>query len=219
MKIGKKPKPEQRNWYKDRYQRLLVQRKMLFVLALASLGTTLFTALSIVQLVPLKVIEPYVIQVDPKSGTVQTVDPASVQDITMNQSVNNYFIVQYIRARENYDDANLAYNYNRVRLMSDAGSVYGEFLGETNPNNPQSNLARLGSTGVRVIRIKSITYLKPQVVQVRLAIDEKGPGGVKELHRIVLMTFDYVTMNLSLEDRYLNPLGFRVTEYRVTEDM
>ena len=68
------------------------------------------------------------------------------------------------------------------------------------------------------MKIKSITYLNPQLVQVRVFIEETGSMPTTQ-HKIILIAFEYVKMSLSIEERYLNPLGFRVTDYRMDEDV
>ncbi len=217
-------KPEEttvhKNWYKDRYQYVLVQRKLLTVITLLSLFCTLAMVFVIARLTPLKSVEPFVIQVDQKSGITQTVDPLTVKELTANEAVNNFFIVQYIRSRESYSITDYARNYNIVRIMSEPTNVYSEFMHEQDPNNPKSNAARLGGSGVRTVKFKSISYLNPQLAQVRLLIEEKvGEGGYTQQHKIALIAFEYIKMNLSNEERYINPLGFRVTDYRVDEDV
>lgn len=213
---------ESKNWYKDRYQYVLVQRKLLTFITLLSLVCTLATVLVIAYLTPLKTVEPFVIQVDQKTGITQTVDPLTARELTANEAVNNFFIVQYIRAREGYQINDLARNYDIVRLMSDSGRVYPEFVTQANPNNPLSNAARLGTSGTRTVKFKSFTYLKPQLLQIRLLIEERGDGGSAggmQYHKILLLAFEYVKMNLTIEERYLNPLGFRITDYRMDEDI
>lgn len=221
MAIGKKKisAPQLQNWYKDRYQYVLVQRKILTLITLGALGCTLLMLIIIMQLIPLKTVEPFVIQVDQKSGITQTVDPLTVRELTTNEAVNNYFIVQYVRARENYEGPLLVHNYNIVRVMSEPGKIYKEFVAAVNPNNPGSNVARLGSTGTRTIKIKSLTYLDPQTVQIRMLVEEKGGEGTSQSHKILLLKFEYVKMSLTTDERYINPLGFRVTEYRIDEEV
>lgn len=217
--MSKKQKDiEDKNWYRDRYQYVLVQRKLLSLITVVSLICTLTTVVVIAQLTPLKTVEPFVIQVDQKSGVTQTVDPLTVPELTANEAVNNFFIVQYIRSRETYSVADLAKNYNIVRIMSESNKVYPEFIAQADPNNPQSNAARLGSTGVRTVKFKSITYLNPQLAQARLLIEEKGEGYHQE-HKIALVAFEYIKLNLTNEERYINPLGFRVKDYRLDEDV
>lgn len=220
FKKNKKSTPEVRNWYKDRYQYVVVQRKILTVITLCSMAVTVATVIVISQLTPLKSVEPFVIQVDQKTGITQTVDPLTVKELTANEAVNNYFIVLYIRSRESYNANQILYNYNLVRVMSEGERVYPAFMEEVDANNPKSNVARLGSTGLRSVKFKSITYLKPNVAQVRVLIEEKGDNiGSAQLHRIILIAFEYIKLQLTAEDRYLNPLGFRVTDYRIDEDI
>jgi len=209
---------DNKNWYKDRYQHVLLQRKILTVITLMSLVCTLATVVVISQLTPLKTIEPFVIQVDQKTGITQTVDPLKVRELTTNEAVNNYFIVQYMRAREKYNINDIAQNYNLVRIMSESGKVYPQFVSEADPNNPRSNAARLGSFGERTIKFKSITYLSPQLAQIRFLAEEKTQAATVQ-HKIAIIAFEYVKMSLTTEERYLNPLGFRVTDYRVDEDV
>ena len=210
---------ETKNWYKDRYQYVLVQRKLLVLVTILSLLSTFATAIIISTLTPLKTVEPFVIQVDQKSGIVQTVDPLTATELTANEAVNNFYIVQYIRARETYSTADLARNYETVRVMSESGRVYPEFIAQQNPNNPTSNAARLGTSGVRTIKFTSFTYLKPSVIQVRAIIEEKSESGINVFNRIITLEFQYVKMPLTLEERYINPLGFRVISYRSDEEI
>lgn len=211
---------ESKNWYKDRYQSVLVQRKLLVLITLCSMACTLFAVLDIAHLTPLKSVEPFVIQVDQKSGITQTVNPLMVKDLTANEAVNNFFIVQYIRSRESYSAVDYARNYNIVRIMSERDQVYPSFVAEQDPNNPQSNAARLGTGGQRTVKFESISYLNAQQVQVRMLIEEKGANvGYVQQHKIALVGFEYVQMSLSTEERYINPLGFRIKYYRVDEDV
>ncbi len=215
---GKKAKPEIQNWYKDRYQYVVMQRKVLVIISVAALVCTFAAIFIIFRLIDAKTIEPFVIQIDQRSGITQVLDPVSVKELTAKESVNNHFISQYIKAREGYHARDISRDYDLVRLMSDPGGVFGYYRGSINPNNPSSPVARFGSSGERTVKIKSITYLEPRRVQVRIQIDESMGEYSGTLHRIATLSFTYVRLNLSISERYINPLGFRVTEYRVYED-
>lgn len=219
MAKEKKDSSDNKNWYKDRYQYVLVQRKILVLITSLSLVASLVTVLVISQLTPLKTVEPFVIQVDQKSGITQTVNPISASELTADEAVNNYFIAQYIRARENYNSNDLFRNYNLVRLMSDGSTVYPNFLASANPNNPGSNTARLGTGGIRTLKFKSITYLQPRQIQARVLVEERFDQTLAQQNLIILLSFDYTTMTLTQEERFLNPLGFRVTQYSIDEDV
>ncbi len=218
---AKTKKPELSNWYKDRYQALLVQRKVLIAVTFAALACTLFSVLVIVRMIPQKTIAPYVIQVDQKTGITQVVDPVTTQQLTANEAINNYFIAQYIRAREGYAASDILRSYETVRLMSEPRRVFPAYSAEIDGNNPNSAPTRFGAVGTRQVKFKSTTVLEPQVVQIRVMIEEKkdGMGVSAQYHRIITLRFEYSKISLSPEERMINPLGFRVTEYRVDEDV
>lgn len=210
---------ESRNWYRDRYQSVLLQRRVLMGVSLLSLLSTLIAVFVVAQITPLKSVEPFVIQVDPKSGITQIVDPMNMREITGVEAVNNYFIVQYVRAREGYNVNDINRNYTTVRVMSESDRVYGQFRRDASPSNPQSVAARMGSNGVRSVKFKSITYVKPQLAQARLLIEETAAnGGTTQYHKIATISFEYAKLQLNTEERYINPLGFRVIDYRIDED-
>lgn len=229
---GKKDesKIEKRNWYNDRYQFVIVQRNILAMLTVISLLCSMAATFSISQLAPLKSVEPFVIQVDPKSGVTQVVNPLKVRELTGNEAINQYFIVQYIRAREAFlgtPDRNYG-NYNLVRVLSD-NPVFAQYQQDIILSNPDSPGARLGTNGSREVHIGTIKFLDkhalPQneesrryLVKVRI-VERSGMGGGKMIQQLVLIEFKYTELDLTVEDRYLNPIGFRVLSYRVDDDI
>lgn len=210
-----------KNWYKDRYQSVLVHRRILWVFTTVSLVCAIIALVVVLALIPQKTIEPYVIQVDKRTGITQYVNPVTATELTANEAVKNYFIVNYIRAREGYSATDVFRKYDMVRMMSQPSPVYDGFLQEADPNNPESNVARLGSAGKKQVIIKSISYLEPQVVQVRIVSEERNDGisVSTRRHKIIIIKFKFANIPLSAEERYVNPLGFLVIDYRMDEDV
>lgn len=224
-----KTKIEKRNWYNDRYQFVLLQRNILVVLTGISLLCSLAATFSISQLAPLKSVEPFVIQVDQNTGVTQVVNPLKVRELTGQESINNYFMVQYIRARESFlgtPDRNYI-NYNLVRVLS-GNETFAEYQASIILSNPESPGARLGVKGSREVQIGSIKFLDKRelpggeesrryLVKVRI-VERGGAGSSKVLQQLILIEFKYTELDLTVEDRYLNPIGFRVLGYRVDND-
>jgi type IV secretion system protein VirB8 len=224
-----KTKVETRNWYNDRYQFVLVQRNILAILTAISLLCSVAASFSISQLAPLKSVEPFVIQVDQKTGVTQVVNPLKVRELTGQESINNYFLVQYIRARESFlgtPDRNY-FNYNLVRVLS-GNDVFDQYQKDIILSNPDSPGARLGARGARDVQIGSIKLLDKRdlpggeesrryLVKVRITEKASNAGG-KILQQLILIEFKYTELDLTVEDRYLNPIGFRVLGYRVDND-
>jgi type IV secretion system protein VirB8 len=219
-------KPEKKNWYADRYQFVVVQRNLLAIITIISLLSSLVAAFSISQLAPLKSVEPFVIQIDQKSGITQVVNPITATEFSGNEAVNEYFIVQFIRARESIGIADNE-NYNTVRVMSDPLTVFREYLRDIDPNNPKGIRAVTGN-GFRAVRIGQIVFLEERTdidgskirrYQIRMIVTERSANReAMEINKVATIEIKFVALSLSIQDRYLNPIGFRVVSYRTDED-
>lgn len=226
--LGKKNAGEsvQKNWYADRHQSVTVQRNVLSVLSLVAIIFSTIAIFFVYRNIPIVTVEPFVIQVEPRSGVTQVVRAATATELAATESINNYFIVNYIKARESYNPA-FQQNVQIVRLSSDPANVWRQFAWEVSPNNPDSFLARSGGTGTREVKIKSMSRLDKNAscadvvcrIQVRVRIIEDINSQKKQYDKVILMEYTYTTLNLSVEDRYLNPLGFRVLSYQVDNEV
>jgi len=218
----------QKNWYADRYQSVLVQRNMLSIVSLLALVFSTLAIFAVYRNIPIVTVEPFVIQVEPRSGITQVVRPASARELAANEAVTRFFIVRYIKARENFDAA-IRQNFNIVRLSSDPSQVFRSYAWEMNPNNPSSFVARNGPKAKRKVGdIRSISKLDKNPVcidvicsvQIRVRIEEMAPGSTTPAisDKIILMEYMFTTLNLTVEERYINPIGFRVVSYRVDNE-
>jgi len=214
---------DNKNWYKDRYQAVLVQRNLLSAFSLISLIFSTLAIFLVYKNIPIVTVEPFVIQVEPKSGITQVVNAQSAYEVTAKESINTYFIVRYLKARETVDNA-LAYHYEVVRLMSDPNNVFRLYTWEVNPNNPESFIAR-GLGGERTVKIRSIARMDNNrscidvVCQVQVRITIREGGSPTLLHQIVYMDYTFTNVNLTLYERYVNPIGFRVLSYRKSNEV
>lgn len=222
LKKDKAQEPTTKNWYIDKYQSVLVQRNIFAVVTLISLFSTLIAVFTLKSLAPLKSVEPFVIQIDEKTGLTEVVEPISRNAlISANEVMDNYFVWQYIRARETYDISDFRRNYFIANLMSHP-KVFTEFQEEVSPNNPQSPSARLGDSGKRVVENPVIIYFNDKtgkrIAQVRFQISET-PKNAKPItyQKIATLEFTYTDITLTREQRFINPLGFQVLTYRLDD--
>ncbi len=210
-----------KNWYNDKYQSVLVQRNFFAVITLISLLTSLAFAFAIQNLTPLKSIEPFVIQVDEKSGITEVVDPATKQQLEASEAIDNFFVWQYVRARETHDVSDNNRNREIVRVMSHP-DIFTVFRQEISPQNPESAYTRLGDIGQRVTSDPVVTYLKDddgkEVAQVRFIVTERRRNEAPfTYNKIATLTFEYYELDLKRRERLINPLGFQVLKYRLDD--
>jgi type IV secretion system protein VirB8 len=223
---------ESKHWYQDKYQHVLTQRNVLALIALVALAVALIAVFAVAHLAPLKTVEPYLLQIDEKSGITQRVNPVTRDQYAANAAVDRYFTSTYIRVRESYNFSILRYNYNIVRLMS-ASDVFYNFRRLVDPGNPASIAAHLTSIGQRDVKIKSLSYVSnplppnaknpaPQskIIQARITTLDMIPNQADvEQQWVVTVTFEYANLNLNEGDQLFNPLGYTVTSYQIQKEI
>ncbi len=219
------------SWYQDKYQHVLTQRNILAVIAIGSLLSAAVAAFAVMQLTPLKSVEPYLIQIDEKTGITQRVNPISRNEYMANQSVDRFFTATYLRMRETYNYDIFRYNYNIVRLMS-ARPIFNKYRYEVSPDNEDGFVKRLGTFGQREIRIQSMAYINnpakktgsdaetpnnQKIIQARITTVESTPNEAnREQVWIATITFEYADLSLSEQEQLYNPLGYTVTSYQIS---
>lgn len=216
---------DKKNWYTDRYQAVLVQRNLLSVFTLIALIFSTIAIFFVYRNIPIVTVEPFVIQVEPKSGITQVVNSQTAREITAQESINTYFIVRYIKARETIDSA-LNYHYQVVRLMS-APEVFRPYAWRVSPTNPESFVAKTNGQGLRDVKIRSMARMDNNAncidkicqVQVRVTIIENDGRSKNTQHQIIYMDYTFTNVNLTQYERYVNPIGFRVVSYRKSDEV
>jgi type IV secretion system protein VirB8 len=225
-----------KHWYQDKYQHVLTQRNMLALIAVVSLIAAAMAVFAVLRLAPLKTVEPYLVQIEEKTGVTQRVVPLSRKDYAANQAVDRYFTAMYVRMRESYNIHMLRYNYNVVRLMSMPG-VFNKFRRDVDPKAESSPAMRLGNFGQRETRIRSMAYVtnpaeksktgktkaaasQSKIIRADITTTESAANAVgKEERWIVTITFEYTDMNLNQDEQTLNPLGYTVTSYQIQQEI
>jgi type IV secretion system protein VirB8 len=210
---------EARDWYADRYQCVYVSRNRWLVTAVLALSLAALQAMCLVCLIPLKTVVPFLIR-EESSGAVSEVVPLKGErSITLDESLQKYFLAKYVIARETYDAADLAENYHAVALMSDP-DVARDFNQSIASSNPHSPMAVYGLRAKRTLRIKSISFLNDHLAQVRLtAAEQKGSGNAVESQWVALAGFRFGAAPGLDSERWINPLGFYVTHYRIDQEV
>ena len=214
-----------RNWYEDRYQSMVVQRNILSLVSVISLIGVVACALVVQIISSLKTIEPFVIEISETSGIATVVDQLSVREFIADDMIVRYFLVSYMKARESFDINRYEHNYKRVVRLFSASSVYNEFARSVMSRSDDGIIEKFGIGRIREVKVLSITFLKKgpgergRTAQIRYLLEDKNRDGRNKSsqNKVAIVNFDFVQLNLSIEDRYINPLGFQVISY-VSDD-
>lgn len=207
---------EARNWYSERYESVVVQRNLLLLLTCVMLLTILIGVFMVGQVTLSKSVDPFVIEVEQRSGITNVVNPLSRQDLLTDEALKTYFIMKYLRAREAYSSIDYEYNYSTILRLLSSREIYQAFKKSLSPDNPRNPLVMYGSQIETTIKVRSIQFLEGgKTAQVRFTIVEsKG----QRYDKIATLNFAFIQMEMTTEERYVNPLGFQVTGYRVDDE-
>jgi type IV secretion system protein VirB8 len=208
---------EVKNWYSDRYESLLVQRNILFLFVIISVASIFSSIFIIGRIASSKTIEPFIVEIEDKTGITNVVNPLSRKDLTTDESLNTYFIVQYIRARETYNEADYKYNHSTVVRLLSAPKVNSEFIYSIN-SNPKNPINLYGAGNSTSLKLRSLQFLEQGKAQVRFTITENG-GNRAVFNKIATLGFEYQQMELTPGERQVNPLGFQIIQYRVDDEI
>ena len=207
-----------KNWYNDRYEDALIQRNLLFIALIISLLTIAFCLLMIRYVKNEHTIEPFVIEIEKKTGVPTVVEPLTVQAFSANETVKRYFIWKYIQAREEYLHSTFKKNYYKdVRAMS-SDTVYSRYRGAFGFNNPNSPYNSHAQHSTRTVKLKSMVFTGEKVAQIRVSI-ESGGSLTRKSDKIIVMEFNFRNIEMNEEERFINPLGFIVTLYRIEDEI
>jgi type IV secretion system protein VirB8 len=207
------------SWELDRAQRAETSSRRAWVVASASGVVSILAVAAVAGLTPLKQPVPVVIRVDNSTGIVDVV-PTYEGTADIPQVVTRQLLNSHVTARERYFYGTAEADYELVGAQNSPAlnQAWAAQWAKTNPQSPL-NLYKDGTT-VRV-QIRSITFLrlasgKENVAQVRFTKYARmaGTGDEQATHWISTIEFAYAKPSTDEKLRSLNPLGFRIVEYR-----
>ncbi len=208
----KSGKSKIKSWYSNRYQIVIVQRNILLLFTLISMLSVAVAVLFVKNIMSSKSLEPYVIEVESKTGVATIVNQLTAQNFTGDQMMRRYFINQFIQAASGYDPKTYKQDVDKVRLFS-TPDVYNDFRNRINARE-------LGIDSKIEVRIKSVQYTDANTAQVRiLRLISNSDKTSANKDEIITMNFFFTDLNLTMEERLINPLGFQVSKYSIADEV
>ncbi len=204
------------NWEQDRYNTITVQRNVLLIILLILLIVIIVSVICIAYLINKQKFDPFVIQIDSTTGISTVVNPTSSDILSGNDALARYFIKKYTIARETYNHVDFDHTAkDTVRLLS-SSNVYWQYRGYllNEQLNPSFIYRQENST---YLQVKSWSKLSNTKYMLRFSIHETV-GNRNVFHKIAVISFEYVAIELTEEEMDINPVGFQVTGYRVDDD-
>ncbi|EAJ6225032.1 type IV secretion system protein [Campylobacter coli] len=195
--------------------------KRAWLIAFVSIFIAIISIVAVVLLTPLKTIEPYVIRVDNTTGMVDILTMLDEKEISSNEALDKYFISQYVKAREGYYYELLNQDYLLTQLMS-SEKVANEYRALYEGDNARDQILKNSNeVSVQILSIVLGESNGVKTATVRAIITTKNltSKGTTQATKVITLSYDYILAKASEENRFLNPLGFKVLTYRIDDEV
>lgn len=195
------------------------EAKIAWRVAAGASAIALLLALTLLLLVPVKSVVPYILTVDRQTGAVEQAMTVQQGKLSQNEAVIQAQLAGYVLTRETFDQTDLAQQYRRVQTLS-APLVARAYVAHMAANNPASPLRTLSQGDTVSVQIRSVSLIGENSGLVRFTTTRTATGtasGVAQNY-VAAITFGFSGRPLRAADRYDNPLGFQVTRYRRDEE-
>ncbi len=203
------------SWAADVNGSLRASRRVAWTVAAIAAGVAALEALALVLLTPLKTVVPYTILVDRQTGYVQTVAGLQVPGrLTQDEAVIQSALVQYVLARESFDRTDLAANYRKVALWT-GGDARAAYIAAMQRSNPLSPLRQYPPNATVQVTVKSVSIIGEGEALVRFETQRQdGPALGDRRAYAAVIGYAFTGSPMTMQDRFFDPLGFKVTRYR-----
>jgi type IV secretion system protein VirB8 len=203
------------SWADERTQSIYASRKVAWIIAMVASAIALILALIVIFMLPLKTVVPHTVLVDKQTGFVQALDPSAPQKIAPQKALTQSFLVQYVEAREGFDIGTVQGQFKKVALWT-SGQAKSRYVNMMQAGNPESPLVTLPRNSIVDVKVRSVSQLSDNSALVRFSSVRRDPGAAEQQaeHWVAVIKYRYSNAPMTVEDRYVNPLGFGVTDYR-----
>lgn len=208
--------------------RYLIEKsnKRAWLIAFISVIIAFISVLALLLLTPLKQSIPYVIKVDNQTGMVDIVTSLKEEDISQNEALDKYFVSKYIKIREGYffdmlqSDYELTQIYSSPEVSKDYTTIY------VGKNARHEQLKDMYKVEIEILSVVLNDSAGTKIATVRfnektkriIKTDGSSDNGIKT--KVATLAYSYdTTMQMSEDERIKNPLGFKVTTYRIDDEI
>jgi type IV secretion system protein VirB8 len=204
---------------------VLEGRRYLWIARAFAIGMFLSLCLNVVlgvaigTLSPLVRVEPMLLTLKDRSEQIVKVEPFE-RGTSGFELMTESLVRDYVLSRQEIvlDEAEMRRRWGGRGIVAYRSSddEYARFVAETAPKYEELRQMRL----MRTVAMRRVSKIADGYWQAEF-VTQDFTGGVKlvaEKQWVASLTVGYVPREVSWEDRYMNPLGFMVTEYSVAAE-
>ena len=205
-------------WEQEIIANAIQSRNRAWIISFFCMALAVLSVVALLLLLPLKTFEPYVVTVDRGTGYLELTRGLYQGNLTQDEAITQANLVKYVSLRESYNPSILRENYDLVSLMSQGMALqeYQQLWNGKNPDNPSIVYGRKSAID---IKIQSVSFLNDKTASIRFQRELKENNQTRVSYWTAIIDYQYTQKPMKMADRFLNPLGFQVTSYRINPEV
>ena len=204
------------NWYVDKYNSVVVQRNILLITIVIFAFILLICVSVLSRIQKDSDIKPYIIEYNNNTGLLTVIETQSKKEYTAQQAVKESMVIQYINHREAPKLSTIEDDMNYIRVMT-SSKLYGDYTKSI--SELSAKLRNTGSSAKYSIDITDFSYLTASRVQIKMTrkLYDNNDVEIDSNDYKIIISFGFSDLILPLEEMRINPLGFQVTQYNISQ--
>ena len=193
-----------------------------WIIAFIAVFVSVLSIMAITFMLPLKSVEPYVIRVDNTTGMVDIITSVDKETFTNNEALDKYFTSRYVKAREGYFYNILQEDYILTQILSSPEVAKDYIRLYEGTNSRVEILQNKEEISIDIISVTLGNSAGIKTATIRFNAKQRliGSDTYQNTAKIATLSYDYSPQSLSTEEERLkNPLGFKVLNYRIDEEV
>ena len=205
-------------WEQEIIANAFQSRNRAWILSFFCMAVAILSLIAHLLILPLKTYEPYVVTVDRNTGYLEVTKGLYQGNLTQDEAITQANLVKYVTLRESYNPSVLRENYDLALLMSQGTALqeYQQLWNGKNSNNPS---IVLGHKAAIDIKIQSVSFINDKTASVRFQRELNENNQTKVSYWTAIIDYHYSQKPAKMAERFLNPLGFQVTSYRINPEV
>ena len=213
-----------RDWEADRQARIEKSERRAWTVAGGASVIAIAAVIGIASLAPFKRVVPYVFAIDKATGNVELVSAADDRTVVGYQELlDKHWAQKYVIAREAYYFKLLQNDYDTVLALSadDVGRDFARLY-----DGPNARDKKYGASIEMRVKVLSVTMAQDDVGSKAVVRFEKTSKRTEAeqadapQYFVATIAYEYKPSMFGKEkDLIQNPLGFKVTSYRVDSEI
>jgi type IV secretory pathway TrbF-like protein len=202
-------------WF-EQYGSAVVGSNRMFFLAMSMVVAVVALCITIMMMMPLKTVQPYLVKVN--ADGMPTATPVAMESYRPGEAEKKYFLsdwaVKLLTLDRFLTNKNLLDAYARAR-----DKAIPEFAEYVETNKPAEAL-RLDPNLTRIAKIRSVAFISDGAALVRAALETRSGKGQAITRKNVILTIHYSLIPPRTEQEIFdNPIGLYITHFALSEDL